>query len=91
VSPPRLQWRRVKGASYYNVQLYRGARKILSTWPRSTHLQLGMSWKFHGRLMHLAAGNYDWYAWPGFGRRARHRYGHLIVHGRFNFRQADTL
>jgi hypothetical protein len=88
--PPRLHWRRVKGADYYNVQLYRGSRKVLSVWPASTHLQLGMRWRFHGRLMRLSAAHYDWYAWPGFGRRSQRRYGRLIVHGKFTFSATEA-
>jgi hypothetical protein len=83
--PPRLQWRRVKGADYYNVQLYRGGRKILSLWPNSTHLQLALRWRFRGHLMRLTTGRYDWYVWPGFGARARRHYGRLLVHRRFTF------
>ena len=33
-SPPLFRWRAIKRASYYNVQLYYGARKVLSRWPR---------------------------------------------------------
>jgi hypothetical protein len=85
LQPPRLHWRRVKGATYYNVQLYRGTRKILSVWPRRTHLQLPSRWRFGGRLFRLSPARYDWYVWPGFGPPARHRYGHLIVHRQFTF------
>jgi hypothetical protein len=35
--------------------------------------------------MRLTPGRYDWYVWPGFGRRAAERYGHLIVHRKFTF------
>jgi hypothetical protein len=78
--PPRLKWRRVKGADYYNVQLYRKGRKILSAWPHLNRLQLKRSWTFRGRQRLLTPGTYDWYVWPGYGRRARHRYGKLIAH-----------
>jgi hypothetical protein len=81
--PPRLRWKRVKGADYYNVQLYRAGRKVLSAWPHGTHLQLKRRWTYKGRRHTLSAGRYDWYAWPGFGRRSHHRYGRLIVHKHF--------
>jgi hypothetical protein len=32
-APPLLRWKRVRRADYYNVQLFRGTQKILSTWP----------------------------------------------------------
>jgi hypothetical protein len=82
---PRLKWRRVKGATYYNVQLFRGKRKILSAWPRSTQLQLKARWTFRGRVMRLSAGNYRWYVWPGFGKRSARRYGRLLVERRLTW------
>lgn len=80
---PRLDWRTVKGADYYNVQLFRNGRKILSAWPRHSRLQLHKAWRYGGKRRTLDRGTYRWYAWPGFGRRAAHRYGKLIVSRRF--------
>jgi hypothetical protein len=82
---PFLHWRRVKGADYYNVQLFRGRHKILSAWPTGTQLQLRRRWTFRGRRQVLAAGRYHWYVWPGFGRPSAHRYGRLITHRKFTF------
>jgi hypothetical protein len=65
---PTLVWKPVRRARYYNTQLFRGRRKILTRWPRSAKLQ----------LHELAAGRYCWYVWPGFGARSKHRYGHLL-------------
>jgi hypothetical protein len=76
--PPLLQWKRVKGARYYNVQLFRDSRKILTRWPRVTRLQLTRSWRFAGRRRRLVPGTYTWYVWPGFGRRAERRYGAVL-------------
>jgi hypothetical protein len=83
LEPPRLTWRRVKRATYYNVQLFRGGKKILSIWPRRTHLQLQQSWTFHGRQIRLTPGGYHWYVWPGYGKRKQRRYGRLLVDRRF--------
>jgi hypothetical protein len=83
---PRLRWRRVKGADYYNVQLYKNGRKLLSAWPHGNHLQLKRSWTYRGHRRSLKAGRYDWYAWPGYGRRSQHRYGHLIAHKQFRIK-----
>ena len=30
---PILRWQRVRGASYYHVQLFRGSKRILAAWP----------------------------------------------------------
>jgi hypothetical protein len=81
-APVMLTWTSVPGASYYNVQLYRGG-KILSTWPRRTGLKLTARWTYHGHRHRLAPGRYRWYVWPGFGLRSRARYGAEIGSGTF--------
>ncbi|MGZ4270232.1 MAG: hypothetical protein ACXVSX_13610, partial [Solirubrobacteraceae bacterium] len=83
--PPVLRWKAVKGARYYNVQLFRGKRKLLSTWPTRPHLALRTRWTYRGRRHRLVAGRYTWYVWPGYGARNLHRYGKLI--GRRTFTQ----
>jgi hypothetical protein len=81
-APPLLRWKPVRGASYYNVQLYRGT-KILTLWPARASLRLKRAWRFDRRFYRLTPGRYRWYVWPGFGSRAAARYGSLIGHGRF--------
>jgi hypothetical protein len=76
-SPPSLAWTRVKGASYYNVQLVRG-RKVLSAWPLRTNFRLRRTWTYKGRRYRLRPGVYRWYVWPGFGRISASRYGRLL-------------
>ena len=83
-SPPLLRWRRVPRASYYNVQLFRGSVKILSTWPTRTRLQLRARWTYLGRQRTLTAGTYRWYVWPGYGKASLRRYGRLL--GGSNFK-----
>jgi hypothetical protein len=85
VKLPVLKWRRVKRADYYNVQLYHGKKKILSAWVKANHFQLRSNWVFQGKRVQLTDARYDWYVWPGFGRRSLRRYGHLITHKRFTF------
>jgi hypothetical protein len=87
---PRLRWRRIKTADYYNVQLFRGDRKILSVWPRHNRFQLKRSWTFRGSKRVLVAGSYHWYVWPGYGSRSRRRYGKLIAHRRFDIKPAQA-
>jgi hypothetical protein len=81
-SPPLLRWTPVRGASYYNVQIFHGG-KVLSTWPAHPSLRLKRSWSFGGRRYRLKPGRYLWYVWPGFGTRAAARYGPLIGKGAF--------
>jgi hypothetical protein len=77
-APPLLAWRAVPKATYYNVQLFIGGRKILTSWPTGTSFQVPRSWRFQGRTYRLTPGTYRWYVWPGFGPRAANRYGKLI-------------
>jgi hypothetical protein len=76
--PPLLRWIATKGADYYNVQLFRGTRKILTIWPLKSQLALHRTWKFGGRKITLTPGTYHWYVWPGFGARAAVRYGGML-------------
>ncbi len=82
-APPMLTWTSVRHATYYNVQLYRGGRKVLSRWPKQASLQLRRTWKFDGRRYHLKPGRYRWFVWPGFGQRSAGRYGRTIGRGTF--------
>ena len=76
-APPRLAWKPVAKATYYNVQLWRRGR-ILSAWPRGTSFQLRRSWTYEGRRYRLAKGRYRWYVWPGYGPRAKKDFGKLL-------------
>ena len=64
--PPVLRWTAVAAASHYNVQLWRGNRKVLSRWPARPRLKLHRSWRYNGRSYSLRAARYRWYVWPGF-------------------------
>jgi hypothetical protein len=81
--PPLLSWTPVRGATYYNVQLYRGSTKVLSAWPRAARIQLRQTWTYSG-TRRLVGGSYRWYVWPGFGARARAKYGQLLGSGTFS-------
>jgi hypothetical protein len=83
-SPPRLVWTRVKGASYYNVQLVRG-NKILSAWPTKATLKLPRSWIYKGHRYRLHRGLYQWYVWPGFGRLSAGHFGNRLGGSSFVF------
>jgi hypothetical protein len=75
---PTLMWKRVRRATYYNAQVLFRGRKVLSSWPGTAQLKLHRSWRFNGRIHRLVPGRYCWYVWPGFGKRAAHRYGRLL-------------
>jgi hypothetical protein len=92
-SPPLLGWRKVRGASYYNLQVYFGVasnamrrvaslnvsgRKVLSAWPVQPHYRMKKSWTFKGKKRNLVVGHYRWYVYPGLGKRSANKYGPLI-------------
>jgi hypothetical protein len=76
--PPLLRWRKVARASYYNVQLFRNGKKILSTWPTKPQYQLRSKWRYRGKRHRLVAATYQWLLWAGYGHRSEHRYGKLL-------------
>ncbi len=79
---PILRWGRVRGADYYNVQLFRGTRRIYSVWPTGHQVGLPPEWKWSNRTYRLAAGRYRWYVWAGLGPRKLAQY-RLVGSARF--------
>ena len=71
---PALSWNAVKGATYYNVQVFEGTqatKRVAVAWPAGT------SWTLPGS--NLKKGKtYTWYVWPGLGAKAAAHYGTLI-------------
>lgn len=84
--PPVLRWAATRGAGYYNVQLWRGKRKVLSRWPTRARFALPTAWRFQGRRYTLEPGTYFAYAWPGIGSKSAGRYGRLIGSTKFVIR-----
>jgi hypothetical protein len=81
--PPLLRWKAVKPARYYNVQVFRGGRQVLSAWPTRSKLQLLSSWRYRNHRRSLAPGVYRWYVWPGYGARRDRHYGKLLGRSEF--------
>jgi len=73
-TPPILRWGAVPRASYYHVQLFRGGKRILATWPATPQLALSSTWSWRGHRYRLDRGTYRWYVWAGYGRRSAARY-----------------
>jgi hypothetical protein len=71
---PVLRWRRIGGAAYYNVQLFRGSRRIYAAWPTMHQVGLQTTWKWSGHRFRLSPGRYRWYVWAGFGPRRSAQY-----------------
>lgn len=81
-----LAWMASPSASYYNLQLFRGGKKVLSTWPATAHFRLPKAWTFAGHRYSLERGKYTWYVWPGHGARSLAHYGKLIGSSSFTVR-----
>ena len=71
---PILRWAVTRGASYYNVQLYRGSKRVFAAWPTTNQLGLPAGWRWNGHKQRLGPGRYRWYVWAGFGPRSFARY-----------------
>jgi hypothetical protein len=67
---PILRWQRVGKARYYNVQLFRGKKRVLAAWPATHRFGVPKTWKWAGHRYGLAPGHYRWYVWAGFGPRS---------------------
>jgi hypothetical protein len=81
-----LRWTATAGATYYNLQLFRGGKKVLSTWPVRARFRLPRSWTFAGHRYALERGSYAWYVWPGLGQRSKGHYGKLLGGSTFTVR-----
>jgi large repetitive protein len=77
-TPPLLAWRAVPKARFYNVQLYRKGRKILSVWPHKPRLRLRRQWTYKGRRYRLRSASYTWIVWPAYGSPARPHFGRML-------------
>lgn len=82
-SSVRLRWRPAAHATYYNVQIFRSGKKVLSTWPTRSTLLIRRSWSFGRHRYALKPGLYRWYVWPGYGSRGAARYGRVLVSSTF--------
>jgi hypothetical protein len=82
-APPLLQWVHVRKAAFYNVQLFRNGRKILSAWPLRPRLRLRKTWIWNRHRHRLAPATYRWFVWPAYKQRGKVRYGKPLGHSDF--------
>jgi hypothetical protein len=71
---PILRWGAKRRAAYYHVQLFRGSKRILASWPATHQLGLPAAWRWAGHRYRLRPGHYRWYVWEGLGARSLARY-----------------
>ena len=72
-TPVLFSWNPRKKARFYNLQLFRGKKKVLSSWPGRSTVSLTGAWNWEGSKRKLVPGKYKWFVWPGFGKRADSR------------------
>jgi hypothetical protein len=80
-TPLVLWWKPVKKARFYNLQLFRGQKKVLSSWPANPSVSLSGQWNWEGGKRKLLPGVYRWFVWPGFGKRKNSNFGKLVGSG----------
>jgi hypothetical protein len=81
-----FEWLPVQGATYYNLQIWLGKRKVVSAWPRVPRLIVPQRGKLGGKRYALQRGKtYRWYVWPGRGRKIDQRYGRMIGASSFRY------
>ena len=73
---PVLAWQKAAGASYYNIQIFRGRRRVMNAWSTQTRVRVPDGVLRQGR-------SYVWVVWPGMGPRSDAKYGAVI--GRSSF------
>src|SRR5205823_6097331 len=76
--PVTLHWLQYPRATYYNVQLFRNGRKVLTAWPSTNRLTLTSSWLFAKTVVKFGPGRYTWFVWPGLGLVKDRHYGELL-------------
>jgi hypothetical protein len=75
---PLIDWTSVRNAGYFNLQLWREGRKILSIWPMRSAHRLPANWRYNGRWYSLRTDRYSVYVWAGFGPKSAADYGPLL-------------
>ena len=75
---PALSWRGVGRATYYNVQVFLGKKRVAVGWPKGTSFRVP-----GGKL--VKGKTYTWYVWPGFGALKAAHYGAQVGHASFTY------
>jgi hypothetical protein len=76
---PVFSWVAVRGATYYDFELFRGAERVFTGRPREPRLTLPSAWTYAGRRFTRAPGSYRWLVRPVFHANTTTRYGPAIV------------
>ena len=76
-----VTWKKVSGATYYDLILWRDGKRVLDLWPASSHALVPKRVSYRGAHHRLQPGRYLWFVYPGYGPRASHKYGELAGTG----------
>ncbi len=76
---PVFSWVAVRGATYYDFELFRGAERVFTGRPHEPRLTLPSTWTYAGRRFTGAPGSYRWLVRPVFHANTKTRYGPAIV------------
>jgi hypothetical protein len=77
-SPLLIDWTFVRNAAFFNLQLWRDGRKILSVWPSRSEHRLRANWSYNGSRYSLRSDRYRVYVWTAFGPKSHPDYGPLL-------------
>jgi hypothetical protein len=62
-TPRRFVWPPVEGANGYDMQLFRGSRRVFARRTRQPRVTLPRTWRYAGRIVRLEPGTYHWNVW----------------------------
>ena len=83
-TPIVFEWLEIEKATYYNLQVWCGKRKVLTAWPKKPRLVVPAARASSPAARTRSRGrSCRWYVWPGFGRFADRRYGKLAGQSTF--------
>jgi len=74
-----LRWPALRGASFYNIVLWRNGARVHDFWPTKNHLVLPASGGRGGAR--LPSGSYLWFAFAGFRERGHTRFSRTLAQG----------
>ena len=76
-----ITWRPAAGATYYDLVVWQDGRRVLDLWPTAAAVSVPTNASDRGDG--LGAGQYLWFAYPGFGAKSSSQYGALAGSGAF--------
>ena len=77
--PPVLRWTPIRGASYYNVQLFRNGHKVMSAWPTQRAApSSSAAWRFTAAACASRQASTSGWCGRDEGARSKADYGERI-------------